>query len=203
MGNSLIDVTLAEIAKRYQPEPSRRMKTNRPEEWGRMVALEKEINRTALERDEGAQKRPWRGTRHLFWGSDKVWEVLRVWQSEAGKKKRLWPSWRREPSEASEVSGIPQATMFRWLQEPDFRREYQQARGRVLELAIARIQKACGEAVQVLLTIMNDNTLSTSPRVSAAKAVLDMAIKGVEVEDLRSRIGALEEKVKGRNLKDE
>ena len=98
--------------------------------------------------------------------------------------------------EASEVCGIPQPTLFRWFQEPDFRREYQKARGRLLELAISQIQKICGEAVKVLQTIMNDEKMAGAVRVSAVRAVLDLGIKGAEVEDLRMRIEAIEEKLK-------
>ena len=43
-----------------------------------------------------------------------------------------------------------------------------------------------------LEAIMQDATASASARVSAAKAVLETALKGVEVEDLAARMTALE-----------
>jgi hypothetical protein len=97
--------------------------------------------------------------------------------------------------EASEVSGISQPTIFRWLQDADFRKAYQEARGRLLEIAIAQIQKICGEAVSVLQSVMHDQEAPFSSRVSAARAILDLAIKGQEVEALRIRIEALEARI--------
>ncbi len=97
--------------------------------------------------------------------------------------------------EASEVSGIPQPTLFRWFQEPVFRKEYQKARGRLLELAISQIQKICSEAVKVLQSIMLDEKVAAAPRVSAARAILDLGISGAEVSDLRLRIEQLEGKI--------
>jgi hypothetical protein len=98
--------------------------------------------------------------------------------------------------EAAEVAGIGQATIFRWMQDPQFRRSYRQARSRLVELAISQVQKACGEAVLVLQGIMNNEKLSPGPRVNSAKAILDFAMKGAELEDLKERIEKLEEKLK-------
>ena len=49
--NSLIDLTLAEIAREYHPGALVWMKANRPNDWGNMLTLERRINRTALEGD--------------------------------------------------------------------------------------------------------------------------------------------------------
>jgi hypothetical protein len=48
MANSLIDLTLKEIAAKYQPGALSWMKENRPEEWAKMLTLEGEMNKTAL-----------------------------------------------------------------------------------------------------------------------------------------------------------
>jgi hypothetical protein len=48
-------------------------------------------------------------------------------------------------------------------------------------------------AVETLEAIMQDSEAPASARVSAAKAVLEMAIKAVELEDLEARITALEQ----------
>ena len=97
--------------------------------------------------------------------------------------------------EAAEVAGIGQTTIFRWLQDSQFRRAYREARSRLVEIAISQVQKVCGEAVWVLQGIMNDKALAPGPRVSAARAVLDFAMKGVELEDLKERIEKLEERL--------
>jgi hypothetical protein len=48
MANSLIDATIREIAQAYQPGALAWMKTNRPDEWGNMLTLERRVNETAL-----------------------------------------------------------------------------------------------------------------------------------------------------------
>jgi hypothetical protein len=47
--NGLIDLTLKEIARDYQPGTLPWMKVNSPEEWRRMLILEQRINGMALE----------------------------------------------------------------------------------------------------------------------------------------------------------
>jgi len=97
--------------------------------------------------------------------------------------------------EAAEVAGIGQTTIFRWMQDPQFRRAYKDARSRLVELAISQVQKVCGEAVLVLHSIMKDKKLPASARVSAARTTLDFAMRGVELEDLRERIEKLEDRL--------
>lgn len=97
--------------------------------------------------------------------------------------------------EAAAMLEMGETTLWRHLQDPEFRRQYGEARARLLDLAIAMIQRASSEAVETLRVIMNSATEPPGPRVSAAKGILDLAIKGQEVENLKSRIEALERKV--------
>jgi hypothetical protein len=55
--NSLIDLTLEEIAREYQPCAFAWMKAGRPDDWKRMVVLEGEINKMALGSDTEGLKR--------------------------------------------------------------------------------------------------------------------------------------------------
>ena len=61
-----------------------------------------------------------------------------------------------------------------------------------MQHTIAQVQRASGEAVETLRTIMNKVEAPASARVSAAKTVLDMALK-VEAEDIEDRLQALEQ----------
>ena len=58
--------------------------------------------------------------------------------------------------------------------------------------AMAHLQHVSGEAVETLRTIMQDNQTPSSARVTAARVILDMSIKAMEMEDLEVRIAALE-----------
>src|SRR4029450_4293035 len=104
----------------------------------------------------------------------------------------------RTIAEAAHQGGIGERTLLRWLQEDRaFQGTYRTARRHVVQHAVAQVQQATSTAVATLEAIMQDSTASASARVSAAKAVLETALKGVELEDLEARIVALEAAQKG------
>lgn len=67
----------------------------------------------------------------------------------------------------------------------------------MVQQAIAQVQAATGEAVETLRKVMQDADASASAKVAAAKAILETAIKAVELEDLEARIVALEAMQRG------
>ena len=69
---------------------------------------------------------------------------------------------------------------------------YREARRAVVQHAITRVQHATGEAVETLRAVMQDTTAPASAKVSAARAILETAVKAVELEDLEARMAALE-----------
>ena len=93
---------------------------------------------------------------------------------------------------AARKAGIGRTTIFEWFREEAFQAAYRTARGDLVRNAIAQAQAACSEAVTVLREIMTNNESPASTRVSAAKAVLETAIKAVEVEEVVARIERIE-----------
>jgi transcription elongation GreA/GreB family factor len=94
---------------------------------------------------------------------------------------------------AAAASGIHEKTLRRWLREDAvFQLAYREARRAVVQHAIVQVQRATGEAVETLRSVMQDSASPASARVSAAKAILETAVKGIEIEDLEARIAALE-----------
>src|SRR5262245_15486955 len=79
---------------------------------------------------------------------------------------------QRTVEDAARAAGIGTRTLFRWLEIPEFREAYLQARRRVFEQAGARLQQATGAAVSVLLTVMLDAGAPAASRVRAAHSVL-------------------------------
>ena len=94
---------------------------------------------------------------------------------------------------AAEASGIHEKTLRRWLRDDAvFQTAYREARRAVVQHAIVQVQRATGEAVETLRQVMRDADAPASARVSAAKSILETAVKAVELEDLEARIAALE-----------
>jgi DNA-binding MurR/RpiR family transcriptional regulator len=98
-----------------------------------------------------------------------------------------------EPTiEAAAVkAGVSESTLVRWLQEPAFKAEYRAARRSVVESAVGRLQQAASQAVDALARNLSCGIPAVE--VGAAKAVLDQAIKAVELIDLAERVESLEQ----------
>ena len=95
--------------------------------------------------------------------------------------------------EAAKAAKLSEATLWRYLRDEDFRARYQEARRDLLSQTALRLQSDATYAAKVLRDIAEDTEAPASARVSAARAILDSAIKAAEVEDLLPRLQALEE----------
>lgn len=94
--------------------------------------------------------------------------------------------------DAAHAAGIGEVTAWRWLKDAAFQTAYREARRAVVQQAITQVQRATGEAVETLRVVMQNPEAPASAKVSAAKAILETAVKAVELEDLEARIAALE-----------
>lgn len=120
-------------------------------------------------------------------------------EKRSRKKEAALVALISEPTlkEAAKKAGIGEATLWRWLQDPEFQEKYRTARRQAVSQSITQLQKISSEAVETLREVMNSKETPPASRVTAAKAVLEMAIKAVEVEDLAVRIEALEKATEG------
>lgn len=91
---------------------------------------------------------------------------------------------------AAQTCGVSDATLWRWLQLPQFAAAYRAARRQVVERAISELQSACGEAVETLRR--NLHCEHPASEIRAAQVILEQAIKGVELVDLQERVEKLE-----------
>jgi hypothetical protein len=62
-------------------------------------------------------------------------------------------------------------------------------------MAMSQLQANCGVAARVLREVAEDASVLASSRVAAAKTILELSIKGVELSDLAERIERLEETI--------
>lgn len=99
----------------------------------------------------------------------------------------------RSIEEAAKASGVGYKTLLRWLEVPQFKQRYLEARRKAVQQAIARLQQATGAASLTVLKLMSDPNVPAAVRLRAAEAVFVHAIKGVEIEEIEARLAALEE----------
>jgi hypothetical protein len=94
--------------------------------------------------------------------------------------------------QAARVIGIAPKTLIRWLQMPEFKSAYHQARRDAFGQATARLQQASGAAVSTILKIMVDKDAPVASRLRAAESVVDHAAKAIEIEEIEARVTELE-----------
>ncbi len=99
-----------------------------------------------------------------------------------------------EPSirDTAKSTGIGERTLYTWLKESGFAHAYREARRDAVSRAIGAVQQAAVEAVQTLKDVMSDSTAPAPARVTAAKSVLELAVKAIEIDDLAARLDTLE-----------
>ena len=71
-----------------------------------------------------------------------------------------------------------ETTLYRWLQLPEFRAAFQQARRVLIDSAIGRIQAATGQAVETLVAVARQGRRD-GDRVRAASILLEHAMQGL------------------------
>ena len=85
---------------------------------------------------------------------------------------------------ASEIAGVAEITVWRWLQIPMFRERLEAMRHDATAGAIGFIQTNSTDAAAALLAIVNDTKAPHAARVAASKAVLDFALRSIETDRL-------------------
>ena len=66
-----------------------------------------------------------------------------------------------------------------------------------MEQLTTQLQQIGGDAVGVLRSILRDDRVPASSRVTAARLVLEMAYRGIEIEELALRLEQLERRANG------
>lgn len=97
--------------------------------------------------------------------------------------------------DAAKEAGVSDTTLYRWLKLPEFQEELRETKKQAVNLALTKLQHSTTAAVQVLQDVAEDKDAPASARVSAAKGILDMALKAVELDDLIQRLKKLEEQI--------
>ncbi|HTR64269.1 MAG TPA: hypothetical protein VMH85_00760 [Terriglobales bacterium] len=99
---------------------------------------------------------------------------------------------QRNIEEAAKAVGVAPNTLLNWLKDREFAAAYRKARGAVVGQAVARLQQTTGAAVSTLQKLMVDASTPPAIKAHVARAILALAIKGVEIEDIEARLAELE-----------
>ena len=93
-------------------------------------------------------------------------------------------------SEAAKQAALSEKTVYRYLEDPDFKADYRKARRDVYEAAIGQMQSVTVEAIGTLRSALTCGTASVEVR--AAQILLDYSSKSFETLDLMERLERLE-----------
>ncbi|MDF2606969.1 MAG: phage protein [Bacillales bacterium] len=126
---------------------------------------------------------------------------VKIGNLDARREKAI-VSLLREPTitSAAKAAGVGETTIYRWLQDDAFKKKYRILRKMALSQTILQLSKSTASAVKTLEEVMNDQYASSSSRVAASKAVLEIAFKAYEVDELNTRIEELENKIQNYNI---
>ena len=92
--------------------------------------------------------------------------------------------------EAAEHCGTSVATLYRYLRDVEFKKEYREARRDLMEATLGRLQNATDQAVHTLRRNMSCGTPGSEVR--AAQIVIDNALRGIEQTEILERLEILE-----------
>lgn len=102
----------------------------------------------------------------------------------------------RTHKEAAGKCGLSESTLWRYLRDPPFAEHYRRARRVVVDQAVYTLQAEASDAAAVLRDVAQDKQAPPAARVAAARVIVGLAFKGLELGDLQDRINALEEYIR-------
>ena len=94
-------------------------------------------------------------------------------------------------SEGARLSQVGLRTLYRWIEDDDFRRELERHRSEASELAYVELQGLMLKAVHVLSFAMEDP--SPQVRLRAAQTALSVGLKATEMRDIQKRLDLLDD----------
>lgn len=98
----------------------------------------------------------------------------------------------RTRAEAAKVAGIAESTLRSYMQDSEFIDRYKQAFGDMVRDATGRARQLLDPALSALQTIMDDEDMPAQARITAARSVLEYALKFGEQTDILEQLRELE-----------
>lgn len=110
------------------------------------------------------------------------------------KKERLLAALltSRTKKEAAKAAGISERTMRTYFDDPEFRAAYKQAAAGIMGSATRQLQQNLTAAIDRLGKIVADDEESSITQVSAARTLLDYALRFSEFNDILRELESTE-----------
>lgn len=94
--------------------------------------------------------------------------------------------------EAAALTGISERTVYNFLKDPEFKKDYEDAKRGMIKAASEQIQRSLAPSIDALTAIVKDLHAGKTARVQAARTLLEYGIKLAEYTSLEERVAALE-----------
>ena len=98
----------------------------------------------------------------------------------------------RTIKEASELSNVSESTLYRRLQDLDFRNRLNASRTVLIDYAQTRLQAEISRAIEVIIEIMNNPENPPQVRLNASDSIIRNCLKITEQCNIIERIERLE-----------
>lgn len=95
---------------------------------------------------------------------------------------------------AAKAVGVSETTVRARLNDPDFRAQYETAKGAVLEEACDCLSARLTSAVDALSSVLDADSTPANAKITAADAILRHGLRYVEVANIIRRLDALEQR---------
>ena len=93
---------------------------------------------------------------------------------------------------ASQQAGINRSTAIRWMAEEPFKTAYEEAIKATFGVTVKTLQCVTTAATEAMREILTDSSSPPAARVSAARTVLEFALKAKEHDEIEQRLASLE-----------
>jgi hypothetical protein len=94
-------------------------------------------------------------------------------------------------SEAAKQADVGRTTLYRWMEDDEFRAEFKRLRNEALDLAYVELKGLMFKATQVVGEAMDDP--NPFVRLRGAQIAFSVGLKSLEVRELQRRLDLLED----------
>ena len=94
-------------------------------------------------------------------------------------------------SEGAGLADVGRTTLYRWMEDPDFRATLERMRSQAADLARIELQGLMLKGILVLAEALED--ADPGIRLRAARATLHIGLKAIDLKELRDRLDRLDD----------